>query len=300
VRRGGRLCIAVVTLVLAAGCTSGSQSSESRSTAAAPAPATSALPTEARRAPRPAHVMVAIFENEDAARVMRSAKAPYLTQLAESAAALDDAHGETHPSEPNYLALFSGSTHGVQGDPCPVDLTGDNLAAQLIAAGMTFTGYSEDLPQPGYTGCSSGRYARKHNPWVNFRDLPASVNQPFSALPSDYANLPTVSFVVPNLCNDMHDCGVAAGDAWAKEHLAPYVRWATANNSLLIVTFDEDRGSRANHIATIVAGAGVAKTHSSQRVDHYDLLRTIEDMYGLPPIGKAATATALTGIWKAS
>jgi acid phosphatase len=247
--------------------------------------------------PRPAHVMVAIFENEDLAAIVGGAEAPYLTELAASGAHFTDAHGETHPSQPNYLALFSGSTQGVTDDSCPVQLTSDNLAAQLHAAGETFVGYSEGLPEPGYTGCRSGKYARKHNPWVDFQDLPAAVNQPFSAMPADYADLPTVSFVVPDLCNDMHNCGVAAGDAWAREHLAPYVEWAKANDSLLIVTFDEDSGGPENHIATIVAGAGVQATSSDQRIDHYSLLRTLEDMYGLPPLGEAAAASALTGIW---
>jgi hypothetical protein len=247
--------------------------------------------------PPPAHVLVAVFENEDAADVVGSADAPYLTSLAASATTFDDAHGVTHPSQPNYLALFSGSTQGVTDDRCPVDLAGDNLAAQLLAAGRTFTGYSEGLPEPGYSGCNEGRYARKHNPWVDFRDLPATVNQPFSAFPADYSALPTVSFVVPDLCNDMHDCGVAAGDTWAREHLAPFVEWAAENDSLLIVTFDEDSGSSDNHIATIVAGAGVRASHSDQRIDHYDVLRTLEDLYGLPPLGNAADAHALAGIW---
>jgi hypothetical protein len=180
-----------------------------------------------------------------------------------------------------------------------VSLSGDNLASQLLAAGLSFVGYAEALPHPGYTGCEDGNYARKHNPWVDFTDLPASVNQPLSAMPTDYAQLPTVSFVVPDLCSDMHDCGVATGDAWAHEHLAPYAEWATQHNSLLIVTFDEDSGTDSNHIATIVAGAGVAATTNDQRIDHYDLLRTLEDMYGLEPLGAAADAQPLPGIWAA-
>jgi acid phosphatase len=242
-------------------------------------------------------VVVAIFENEDAEDVVGSREAPYLTSLAHAGALFTDAHGVTHPSEPNYLALFSGSTQGVTDDRCPLSFTAPNLAAQLLAAGLSFGGYSEDLPQAGFTGCRSGGYARKHNPWVNFSDVPAAVNLPFSAMPADYGQLPTVSFVVPNLCNDMHDCGVAAGDSWAREHLAPYVDWAAQHNSLLIVTFDEDGGSAGNHIATMVAGAGVARTTSDQRIDHYDVLRTLEDMYGLDPLGEAAAAKPLTDIW---
>ena len=118
-------------------------------------------------------------------------------------------------------------------------------------------------------------------------------------MPSDYGALPTVSFLVPNLCHGMRDCSVAEGDSWLRENIDGYAQWARTHNSLLVVTFDEDSGSDDNHIATVVAGAGVAATRSDQHVDHLDLLRTIEDMYGLAPLGAAADAHALTGIWTA-
>jgi acid phosphatase len=248
--------------------------------------------------PRPDHVLVVIFENEDAGSVIGAAEAPYLTSLAASGATLVDAHAETHPSQPNYLALFSGSTQGVTDDSCPLTFSGPNLGAQLLAARRTFTGYSENLPSAGFTGCDAGAYARRHNPWVDFPALPAAVNQPYSAFPTDLSALPTVSIVVPNVCNDMHDCGVRAGDGWAKAHLAGYVGWARTHNSLLAVTFDEDSGSSANHIATFLVGPMVRTGPSKQRINHYSLLRTIEEMYGLDPIGFAAAAQPFTGIWK--
>ena len=295
--------VAVVTVVaVVTGCSAASPASPASSAS----PATSDAPSSASGAtaavaggglPVPEHVMVVIFENEDAEQIVGGPDAPYLTSLARSGATLTDAHGVAHPSQPNYLALFSGSTQGVTDDSCPLTFSGPNLAAQLQRAGHTFTGFSEDLPSTGFTGCSAGGYARKHAPWVDFPDLPDSVNQPYSALPADFAALPTVSFVVPDLCNDMHDCGVAAGDRWAKRHLPAYVAWAQQNDSLLVVTFDEDDGTSANHIATILVGPMVAAGTSDQRVDHYSLLRTLEDMYGLPPLGKAAGAAAFTGVW---
>jgi hypothetical protein len=247
--------------------------------------------------PTPDHVMVVIFENEDARDVIASSDAAYLTSLATSGATLTDAHGEAHPSQPNYLALFSGSTQGLTDDSCPHRFSGPNLASQLLDAGRTFVGWSEGLPRAGYTGCETGDYARKHNPWVDFPDLPDSTNRPYSELPSDFSALPTVSFVVPDLCNDMHNCGVAAGDDWARHHLAGYVRWAKSHNSLLIVTFDEDSGSSANHIPTFLVGPMVRPGPSKQQIDHYSVLRTLEDMYGLAPLGGAADAQPISGVW---
>jgi phosphatidylinositol-3-phosphatase len=278
VRAVGRAALALVA-VLTVGCSS--QSS-------APRPS------------RPDHVMVVVFENKSSDNVLGSSRAPYLTSLAASGATFNDAHAETHPSQPNYLALFSGSTQGVTDDQCLTQLPGPDLGSQLLTAGLSFVGYSEGLPGEGYTGCATGDYARKHNPWVNFADLPPSVNQPLTALPRDYGQLPTVSFVVPDLCNDMHDCGVAAGDTWARKVLDPYVSWARDHNSLLLVTFDEDDGSVANHIPTFLVGAGVRATATDQRIDHYALLRTLEDMYGLPPLGQAAGVSSVTDVWETS
>jgi acid phosphatase len=245
-------------------------------------------------------VLVVVFENHALDSVLGSPDAPYLTALAASGATLTDAHGVRHPSQPNYLALFSGSTQGVTDDSCPLSFSTPNLGSQLLAAGQTFAGYSEGLPAVGAPVCSAGRYARKHNPWADFPALPAAVNQPLSALPTDFASLPTVAFVVPNLCSDMHDCSVATGDAWAKAHLEAYVSWARTHDSLLVVTFDEDDNSAANHIATFLVGPMVRVGTSTQRTDHYRVLRTIEAMYGLEPLGSAADTTPLAGIWTTS
>jgi acid phosphatase len=287
--RGAIVAVAAALLAVTACSSTGTSSS--------PQQTGSPVPVVPGAVPTPDHVLVVVFENEDATSVLGSAHAPYLTSLAAGGVSFTDAHGETHPSQPNYLALFSGSTQGVTDDSCPQSFPGPSLGGQLLAAGKTFVGYSEDLPSTGFTGCQSGRYARKHNPWVDFPDLPPSVNQPYTALPGDYAQLPTVAFLVPNLCNDMHDCGVATGDAWARGHLAPYVTWAQAHHSLLVVTFDEDSGSSANHIATFAVGPMVQAGTSGQRVDHYTLLRTIEEMYGLTPLGAAAERQPIQGVW---
>ncbi|HEV7896411.1 MAG TPA: alkaline phosphatase family protein [Planosporangium sp.] len=264
------------------------------------APETVAPETAAAAAvalPRPDHVVIVVLENHAYGQVIQNPNAPYISSLASQGANLTQSFGVTHPSEPNYLALYSGSTQGLTDDSCPHTYSSANLGQQLIAAGRTFAGYSEGMPSDGYTGCNSGRYARKHNPWVNFTNVPASANLRYSRFPTDYTKLPTVSFVVPDLCNDMHDCSVATGDAWVKRNLDGYVQWAKTHNSVFLLTFDEDDRSASNRIPTVLVGQHVTTAASSQQVNHYGVLRTLQDMYGLACIAKTCGASPITGIW---
>ena len=97
--------------------------------------------------PRYEHVVVVVMENHSADAVLGNPAAPWINALAAAGANFTAAYGVTHPSQPNYLALFSGSTQGVTDDSCPVAFSGvANLASQLLAAGRSFVGYSEDLP----------------------------------------------------------------------------------------------------------------------------------------------------------
>ena len=255
-------------------------------------------PEAATPLPRPDHTVVAIIENHAYSDVIGNPSAPYIASLRNAGANFTDSHAVTHPSEPNYLALFEGDTENLTDDSCPHTYHAANLASGLLASAQTFLGYSESMPSNGYTGCNNGNYARKHNPWVNYANVPATVNLTFNAFPADYAELPTIAYVVPDLCHDMHDCSVATGDAWLESRLDGYVQWAQSHNSLFILTFDEDNGTATNQIATIFVGPMVQAGDNPTRIDHYSLLRTLEDMYGVPPTGKAANAEPITAIWK--
>jgi acid phosphatase len=230
------------------------------------------------------------MENRGAEEILGNPAAPFINSLGRSGLSLTDMHAIAHPSEPNYLALFSGSTQGLGSDACPVTLSGPNLATELRAAGYTFAGYAESLPSVGYTGCGDGEYARKHAPWIDFTNLPASMNQPFTAFPADYAGLPTVSFVVPNLADDMHDGTIGEGDSWLARNVGGYATWARTHDSVLIVTWDENDGSPGNQIATVLVGAGVTGGPAGQPVTHFSLLRSIEDAYSLSLLGSSATS----------
>jgi len=262
--------------------------------------APAASPATAGVVPTPAHVVVVMEENHSYSDIIGSSSAPYINSLASSGALLTDSFGVTHPSEPNYMALFGGSTFGLTSDACPTNEGAKaNLGSELLAAGKTFKGYSEGLPSTGSTTCTSGKYARKHSPWINFSNVPGSDSVPFTQFPSSssYASLPTLSFVIPNLNDDMHDGTVGTGDTWLKNNLSAYATWAKANNSLLIVTWDEDDYSESNQIPTIVYGAGVKTGHYSEQINHYNLLATLEQMYGLSPVGNSSGAAVISDIW---
>ncbi len=251
--------------------------------------------------PAPAHVVIVMLENKSYADLIGNPDAAYINSLAKGGALFTNSHAVTHPSQPNYLALFAGSTEGVADDDGPLSFAGPDLASELAAAGKTFTGYSEELPAAGSTVLTYQDYARKHNPWSDFTDVPAADNQPYSAFPTNYATLPTVSIVIPDLDDDMHDGTIAEGDSWLQANLGPYATWAKANNSLLVVTCDEDDDTdTVNQIPTIFYGGPVATGTYGENINHYNVLRTIEDLYGTGYAGASGTATPITDVWTSS
>jgi phospholipase C len=252
------------------------------------------------RIPTPDHVVIVMEENHGYSEIIGSPNAPYINSLAAQGALFTDSHAIEHPSQPNYLDLFSGSNQGVTDDSCPHSFAADNEGHQLIKAGFSFAGYSEDLPKKGSEVCTSGLYARKHSPWTNFTNLPARTNLPFTRFAKDFNNvaLPTVAWVIPNLNDDMHNGTVAQGDTWLQDNLSAYVSWAQSHNSLLIVTWDEDDGSQDNHVATIFVGPMVKQGQYGETINHYTVLRTIEAMYGLAALGNAASVKPIRDVWQ--
>lgn len=269
---------------------------------------------------RPAHIVIVVEENHGYEQIINTENAPFINELAKEGLLFTNSQGVTHPSQPNYLALFSGSLQGTDGDECldkKSPLTTPNLGAALLQNGFTFTGFSESLPKAGSLVCDSEvskgyDYARKHAPWVNWQGgelkqngLPDSPNQPFTSFPTDFNKLPTVSFVIPNEGNDMHNididgdtAAIKRADQWLKDHLSSYIEWAKKNNSLFILTFDEDDGGSMihNHIPTLFVGDKIRVGTDSAAINHYSVLRSIETMYNLPLSGKANGAKLIKGI----
>jgi len=254
------------------------------------------------------HVVVVVEENHPFVRIIGNTReAPYLNALADSGASFTDAHAIEHPSQPNYLDLFSGGNQGIRNDGClgrPLDAP--SLASELLHAGRSFIGYAEGLPAPGSTACLTlfGAYARKHAPWTDFANLDQeSVSRPFSSFPKEAAGferLPAVSFVIPGLGTDMHSGSILKADNWLRRNLGNYVSWAKDNASLLIVAWDEDDSSHGNRVPLIIVGAGVRPGVYGRRVDHFSVLRFIEELYGLPLLGASASAPPIGNIWDES
>lgn len=258
------------------------------------APRASAAPLH-----RPQHVVIVVEENKSYAQIVGNRSAPYINMLATRGALFTNAHGVTHPSLPNYLSLFAGVANG-NGDGCPatgISPQAPNLGSELLGAHLSFAGYSESLPSAGSTVCAAGSYARKHAPWVAFSNVPASANRTFAQLPTDYARLPTVSFVIPNVDNDMHDGTIARGDGWIGTHLAPLLRWADKHDTLVVLTWDEGFDTD-NTVATVFYGPMVKPGRYAEHITHHNVLRTIENLYGLSPTGEAAKVATIAGCWR--
>ncbi len=263
--------------------------------------------------PKPDHIVVLIFENHSYNSIIGSTAAPHINALAAdtSSALFTQSFAIEHPSQPNYLDFYSGTNQGVTNNYLPTNIpfTTANLGRQLFDSGLSFTTYSEDLPSVGYNGATSGKYARKHNPAANWmgtgtNQIATTTNQPFTAFPdsADYSYLPTVCYVIPNLYNDMHDgsdpARITRGDKWMYDSLNSYINWSKTHNSLFIMTFDEDDNSTSNHITTIFTGANVKAGQYAYAINHYSILRTIEEMYRLSYAANAATATTINYCWK--
>jgi phosphatidylinositol-3-phosphatase len=251
------------------------------------------------------HVVVVVFENKDEGSVIGRPEAPTFNAMARRYATLTRYYGVAHPSLPNYLALVSGSTHGIRTDCTSCAVSGPSLADTLAAAGKTWKLYAEGLPAPGSRVPYAGGYAKKHDPFMYFRGVAGDPSRaglvvPFAQLAADERSqrVPDFSFVVPNLCHSMHDCPVRTGDAWLGRLLPPLLRLP---ETAVFVVFDEGTTAARGGglVPALVLGTAVrAHARFTRVTGHYGLLRTVEDAWGLRRLGASARAAPITGIWR--
>jgi hypothetical protein len=248
------------------------------------------------------HIIVVILENHD---YSTGRAQPYTKSLLARGTEFTNSFAITHPSLPNYLAFFSGSTQGVSNDACPpagAPYNKENLGHACEAAGLTWRAYSENLDKPGSMACSvgGGAYTRKHDPWTDFSNLDHQNERPYSDLAKDIAagNLPNLAFVIPNNCDNSHDCSPSHADSWLASNV-PAMLKSLGPAGMLVLTWDEDDHSAGNHILTAFVGAPVkAGFQATQKVTHYTILRSICESLGLTPFGSAASQTSIDNVWQ--
>ncbi|MDT7569965.1 MAG: phosphatidylinositol-3-phosphatase [Actinomycetota bacterium] len=255
---------------------------------------------------RPAKVLIVVEENKTPQSAL--AGMPYLASLASSYGKTTAYTAATHPSLPNYLALAGGSTFGVRDDAEPArhPISGPSVFDRVIAGGRTAKTYVDAMG----SNCaltSTSRYAAKHNPWPYFSDPVSRANclrfdVPLGTTTSgalrqdvDAGTLPTVGLVVPDICNDAHDCSLATADAWLESWLR-VVRQGPDYRSgrlAIVVTFDEDDYSGNNTVQTVVVSPYTSHIVTDRALTHYSLTRYLAELTGTAPLRAAATAPSL-------
>lgn len=294
---------------------------------------TAARPTPADlQIPRYAHVFIIMEENKEYGEIVGSKDAPTITKLAREYGNETNFYGEVHPSEGNYVALVGGSTFGIHDDGSFLHNTIDapSLASQLEAANLSWKGYYEDLPAPGSLALYSGLYAAKHSGFLNFKSVQndpkraehiVGYDQLMRDLHSD--TLPAFGLIVPNLCDEMHGIGlfqsgpsdckpwrrgrlIWRGDQNVKKIVDAVMAtpaWKSKQNSAIVITFDEDdTGGRdaGGHIPTVVVtNHGPRRAIDAAPANHYSLLRTVEDAFGIHRyLEYAAQASPLSALFR--
>ena len=278
-----------------------------------PTPAATPLPTPtpigSGTLPNFSHVFLIVMENEESTGIMGNNAAAYINALATGHGLATQYFAVSHPSLPNYLALTAGSTFGIASDCTGCYVNATNIADQVESSGRSWKGYLESMPSSCYVG-DAYPYMQKHNPFIYYNDVrtnPARCAEhvvPFTQLSTDLVNgtVPNLAWITPNMCNDMHDCSIATGDAWLA-NVVPGILASSAfqNGGVLFITWDEGESSAGccgnatgGQVATLViAPNGIAGLRSTIAETHYSLLRTIEDAWGLSALGQAASAVAM-------
>ncbi|MGK5084572.1 alkaline phosphatase family protein [Bdellovibrionota bacterium FG-1] len=249
-------------------------------------------------------IFIVILENTNYEDAL---KQPFQAQLAFKGGLLTQFNGVAHPSQPNYIALISGATQGVTGDS-NVTVNAQHIGDLLAAKGMRWKTYAENFPGSCFLGATSGDYARKHVPFLSFKNVQTDAQRcdqivEASELETDLrmGTLPEFSLYIPNLRNDGHNTTPAFSDQWMSDRFGKLLEDPNFMKDLLfVVTYDESETYVGNHIATILYGDSIkAGSTSALTYNHYSLLRTIEEELGLGSLKQNdAIANSINEVWK--
>jgi Phosphoesterase family len=288
--------------------------------------------------PRYDHVFLLIEENHNYNQIIGNPAAPELNALARDYGLATRYSGVADPSEPNYVAMLGGSTFGISSDEPYFfpgqSVEAPNLMSQLDQAGLSWKGYFQGMPYAGYRGycfpvkCngipdSDTQYVAKHNGIVNFKNMQtageyAKLN-PSSQLTSDLASghVPNLSYIVPDECHDMHgappwcvDSGksgspedtelVASGDAFVGATVNAITSspvWQSGNNAI-VITFDEGNFATDTVPTVVVTNHGPRGVSDNTSYNHYSLLASIEQTFGLGCLQNSCAATPMTPLFE--
>jgi len=249
-------------------------------------------------------IFLIVMENHDYSQIIGNSAAPYINTLSQQYALSANYQAITHPSLPNYFALVTGET--IIPNDCNncIGQKAPTIADQLEKVGKTWKGYIESMPK----SCAlndAGPYVQRHNPFVYFSSLQTSGtcaknDVSYTNFHSDLASgsVGNFNFIVPNVDNDMHDGTIQQGDNWLKQEV-PQILNSSAykNNGVLMITWDEGTDNSNQIVTLVISPLGKKSFTSKVSYTHYSLLRTIENAFGLPPLGNAANASAMSDMF---
>ena len=296
-----------VLLLLGSACTGGTPSggparpstptrSGAASTPTAPAPS-----SEAAGSGTVTKLLVFVEENHSMEQ-MRDGM-PYTFGLAERYGYATDYHALMHPSLPNYVAIAGGDTYGITDDDPPSEhpLDGSSVFGQAIAEGRTAALFADGMPDNCAVEDGGDDYAVKHNPWAYFvdeADLCRDHDVPVTELDAAIRDgeLPNVGMVVPNRCNDAHDCDLSVADDWFKGYMEEIFAgpdWKSGHLAVVVTADEDDDSSEDNRVLTVVIHPSQHANVVSERLDHYSLTRLYEDVVHAPYLKQAASAPSM-------
>jgi len=280
------------------------------STGAPPTSSTPTQPTTTSTAPASGGHKVLVFIEENHSLSEALSQMPHLSSWAKTYGQAGSYFAIGHPSLPNYLAIWGGSTFGVTSD-CSVGQsgcipTGPSVFGQTLAAGKTARAYQESMTSNCQTG-GSGSYAPRHGPWpywldsterngCSANDVPSGTTSSGNLLNDvNSGSLPVTGEVTPNLCNDAHDCSLATADNWLAAWIPKVMAGPdyTSGKLTIIVTFDEDDSSQSNKVPFVIIDPRVSAKSVTATFNHYSLTRWLEDNAGVSTLRNAATAPDL-------
>jgi phospholipase C len=266
------------------------------------------------------HIVTIVFENKEFGTVIGNSRMPYFNYLADTYTLLTQHYAVTHPSLPNYLALISGETFGLDFNCTKCLYDAVTLPDLIEASGRTWKTYQEDMPSACFEGSDYGLYAMKHNPFIYFEPIRLNAERcarsvvPFTQLYADIAanELPAYAFITPNLCNDAHDCGLLVADQWLQSLmlvLQPALE-ARGEPYLIILTWDEGQGDHSccglpakagGRIPTVLVSPQVKAGYEDETpYTLYSVLKTVAESWDLEYLGQASDEenVLITAAWR--